>query len=59
MADVLATALLVGAGAAFWSGEAALARAEDLHAVYWLVVGVVAVRACVQVVRPGAHREKA
>ena len=33
---------------------AALARAEDLKAFYWLAVGVVTVRAAVQVVRPGA-----
>ncbi|MDP9034527.1 MAG: hypothetical protein M3O50_06940 [Myxococcota bacterium] len=59
LADVLATSLLVGAGAAFWSGETALARAQDLHALYWLIVGAVALRACVQIVRPGTHGNKA
>jgi hypothetical protein len=33
-------------------GESALTGAEDLHALYWLVVGVVALRAAVQVARP-------
>ena len=34
-------------------GEGALARAEDLLALYWLVVGVVSLRAAVQIARPG------
>jgi len=54
LVDVLAGALVVAAGAAFFSGEAALARTDDLHALYWLVVGVVCLRAGVQVARPGA-----
>jgi hypothetical protein len=52
--DLLAASLLVGSGAAFFSGAAALARAEDLRALYWLCVGVAALRAAVQLVRPGA-----
>jgi hypothetical protein len=51
--DVLAVALLVAAAAAFVLGEAALARAADLHAIYWLVVGIASLRAAVQVARPG------
>ena len=52
--DVLAAALVVGAAAAFSFGALALARANDVEAVYFLVVGVVALRAGVQLVRPGA-----
>lgn len=52
--DVLAIVLLVAAGSAFVAGEMALARAEDLHAIYWLAVGVVSLRAAVQIARPGA-----
>ena len=54
LADALAVVLLVAAGVSFWLGSAALARAEDLKALYWLLVGAVTVRAAVQVVRPGA-----
>jgi hypothetical protein len=52
--DVLAIALVLGAAVAFVLGEAALAGAEDLHALYWLCVGVVSLRAAVQIARPGA-----
>jgi hypothetical protein len=54
LVDVLAVALLLAAAAAFLLGGSALARAEDLQAIYWLVVGVVSLRAAVQVARPGA-----
>jgi hypothetical protein len=53
LVDVLAIALVVAAAAAFALGEAAIARTEDLHAVYWLAVGVASLRAGVQVARPG------
>jgi hypothetical protein len=52
--DVLGAVLLVMAVLAFVVGEVALARSQDLRALYCLVVGVVALRAAVQVVRPGA-----
>jgi hypothetical protein len=52
--DVLAIALVVAAGVAFVMGDLALAHTEDLHAIYWLAVGVVSLRAAVQVARPGA-----
>jgi hypothetical protein len=55
LVDVLAVALLVAAGTAFILGEEALARSEDLHAVYWLAVGLVSIRAAIQVARPGAR----
>lgn len=51
--DGLAIVLVVAAAAAFVLGEMALTRAEDLQALYWLVVGVVALRSAVQVARPG------
>jgi hypothetical protein len=52
--DVLAAALVLGAAAAFTFGALALARSNDVEALYFLVVGVVALRAGVQLVRPGA-----
>jgi hypothetical protein len=55
LVDALAIALVVVAVIALFFGESALARAEDLQAVYWLVVGVVSLRAAVQVTRPGAR----
>ena len=51
--DVLAVALLLAAAVSFVMGESALARAEDLQALYWLVVGVVSLRAGVHIARPG------
>ncbi len=54
LVDVLAIALVAAAGVTLVLGEAALARADDLHAVYWLAVGLVSLRAGVQVARPGA-----
>jgi hypothetical protein len=54
LVDVLAIALVVVAAVALLFGESALARAEDLQALYWLIVGIVSLRAAVQVARPGA-----
>jgi hypothetical protein len=53
VSDVLAVLLLVGAAVAFAFGSAALARAEDLRALYWLAVGIISVRAAVHMARPG------
>jgi hypothetical protein len=53
--DALAIALAVGAGAAFLLGERALATADDLRAIYWLIVGVASLQACVRVAKPGAR----
>ncbi len=53
--DFIAIALLIMAAAAFFVGSSALARAEDLKALFWLVVGVVSVRGAVVVARPGAR----
>jgi hypothetical protein len=54
LVDALAIALVVAAGVAFALGETALARTEDVRAIYWLVVGVISLRAAVQIARPGA-----
>jgi hypothetical protein len=50
--DGIALAMLVAAGVAFGVGASSLARAEDLKALYWLAVGIVAVRGAVQIARP-------
>ena len=52
--DVLAALLVLGAAAAFTFGALALARSNDVEALYFLVVGIVALRSGVQIVRPGA-----
>lgn len=53
--DVLAVVMILGAAAAFTFGVLALARTNDVEAFYYLVIGVVALRAGVQLVRPGAN----
>jgi hypothetical protein len=50
--DGIALTMLVAAAIAFGVGASSLARAEDLKALYWLVVGIVAVRGAVQIARP-------
>lgn len=50
--DAFAALFLVGAGGAFVMGGLALAKASDLEALYWLVVGLSAMRASVQIARP-------
>jgi hypothetical protein len=52
--DALAALLVVAAATAFTLGALALSRSSDVEAFYFLVVGVVALRAGVQVARPGA-----
>lgn len=54
LADAVAIALVAFAFLAFFLGESALAHTEDLRALYWLGVGVAALRAATQVARPGA-----
>jgi hypothetical protein len=53
--DGLAALLVLGAAAAFAFGATALSRANDIEAIYFLVVGIVALRAGIQIVRPGAN----
>jgi hypothetical protein len=50
--DGIALAMVVTAGLAFAVGASSLARAEDVKALYWLVVGVVALQGGVQLARP-------
>lgn len=51
--DVVSVTLLGLAGAAFAMGMFALREQEDLHAVYWLVVGGVVLKGAVDLLRPG------
>lgn len=51
---MLSGILVIGAAVAFVWGSMALARANDVEAIYCLVIGIVALRAGVQLVRPGA-----
>lgn len=53
--DIVAVVMLLGAAICFFLGASALARAEDLTAFYWLVVGVVTVRASVQLAKAGVR----
>ena len=50
--DALAALFLLGAASAFAFGGFALAKAQDLEALYWLIVGLAAMRASVQIARP-------
>lgn len=52
IADALGVLLVVFAAICFWLGQSALARAEDLPAVYWLLTGLAALRGGVLAVRP-------
>jgi hypothetical protein len=54
MLDVLAAVLVVGATCVFVLGALALSRASDVEAIYYLVTGIIALRAAVQLARPGA-----
>jgi hypothetical protein len=52
MFDALAALFLIIGVAGFGLGAHALGRASDVEAIYWLVVGIVGVRAAVAVARP-------
>lgn len=52
--DVMAALLVIGACGAFVLGALALARSSDIEALYFLVVGIVALRSGVKLVHPGA-----
>lgn len=54
--DVVALIMIVSAAVAFGMGGSALARAEDLIAAYWLLVGFVGLRGAVQIARSGVKR---
>lgn len=57
MLDVVAAVLVLGAAGAFAYGATMLARSSDLEATVALVMGVMALRAGVEIVRPGAGHE--
>lgn len=54
--DVVAVALALGGLAAYGLGALALARAEDVQALYWLVAGTVALRSAAHLLRPAGGR---
>ena len=49
--DALALLLLVGAGFAFLQGARHIGSREDLHAIYWMAVGIALLRACSNMAR--------
>jgi hypothetical protein len=52
--EALSIALALTAGSSFICGQAALAGANDLHACYWLALGVLSLRVAVGISKPGA-----
>lgn len=54
--DVLSVLLLLGSVLAFVLGFLALGDRRDLTAIYWLVVGGLALRASSNLLRPKAGR---
>lgn len=53
--DAVAFLLVVGAAVAFGFGAVALSKANDVEAIYLLVIGMIALRAGIQAIRPGAN----
>jgi hypothetical protein len=51
--DVVALTLMGLSTLAMALGQAALARAEDFEALYWLTFGIAGLAAAVQLTRPG------
>lgn len=58
MLDVVAAVLVLGAAGAFAFGATMLARSNDLEAAVALVMGIIALRAGVDLVRPGVGHEQ-
>jgi hypothetical protein len=52
--QAISIALAIAAASSFICGEGALADANDLHACYWLALGVVSLRVAVGISKPGA-----
>jgi hypothetical protein len=50
--DILSVALLLTAAGAFSLGVFALGEQRDLHALYWLFVGGLLLKAAVDMLRP-------
>lgn len=53
--DLLSLVLLGAAAAAFSFGVYAIGEQEDLHALYWLLVGALLLKAAVDLLRPGRN----
>jgi len=53
--DFVALAMLVAAAVSFALGGMAVARADDLVAVYWLVVGFLTLQGGVKIARSGVR----
>lgn len=53
--DGLSIVLFVAAGTAFSLGVLALGDQRDLHAIYWLIVGGLVLKASVDLLRPGRN----
>lgn len=54
--DLIALALILSAALAFALGVRALDREEDRYALYWLVVGAVALKSSTDLLRPRRAR---
>ena len=52
LANGISVLLLLGAIAAFGAGLLALGARRDLEALYWLVIGALALRAATNLLRP-------
>lgn len=52
LVDIVSVLLMLAAAAAFAAGVVALANQEDLAALYWLVVGALALRSATDLLRP-------
>jgi hypothetical protein len=51
--DGLSVLLVLGAATAFTLSLLALGEERDLHALYWLVIGGISLKAAVDLLRPG------
>jgi hypothetical protein len=56
IANVLNVFLFVVAAVAFALGIVALGDRKDLHAVYWLVIGALSLKAAADMLRPRSTR---
>jgi hypothetical protein len=54
--DVISIGLLIAAAASFGFGIVELGQRRDLHALYWLIVGALVLRAATELLRPRGAR---
>jgi hypothetical protein len=52
LVDIVSIVLLIGAAAAFVLGLRSIAEKEDIIALYWLIVGALALRSATDILRP-------